>query len=160
MSHNSIRVARFIVIATFAGALVPGATAAVTLSKEIGFAASANATAAVREQCQLQTRIPEAVAANSEQVELVDGEGALDLEISAVHAPGGWIFSGPKWLEVRGQMKSGGEALTFRAKRYSAFDPFAGGTCGILAKISRAIGADIAQWIANPTSDAELGDAK
>jgi hypothetical protein len=161
MARNSTRLARRIVFAALLGALVPvfGA-AAVTVSKELHFAATANVRAEVRDQCQIETRIPEAIAANSDQVELVDGEGTLAVEITAVHAPGGWIFSGPKWVEVKGRLKSEGKTLSFRAKRYSAFDPFSGGTCGILAKISRAIGSDIAQWVGSPTSDAELGDAK
>lgn len=162
MNGNRTRIARHIAIAALLGALIPviSAAAAVTVSKKIDFAAGANPTTAVRNECQLQTRIPEAIAANSDQVELVDGKGALKLEISEVHAPGGWIFSGPKWVEVKGQMTSDGKLLKFRAQRYSAFDPFSGGTCGILAKISRAIGRDIAGWLGNPTPDATLGDAK
>jgi hypothetical protein len=161
MARNSTRLARRIVCAALLGALVPviGA-AAVTVSRELDFAGTANVRAEVRDQCQIETRIPEAIAANSDQVELVDGKGTLAVEITGVHAPGGWIFSGPKWVEVKGRLKSGGKTLSFRAKRYSAFDPFSGGTCGILAKISRAIGSDIAHWVGSPTPDAELGDAK
>ncbi len=161
MTRNNDRTVRHIIIAAVTGALLPVfAATAVTVPREIGFATNSNASDAVREQCQIQTRIPEAIAANSDQVELVDGKGALALEISDVHAPGGWIFSGPKWVEVKGQMKSEGKLLKFRAKRYSAFDPFTGGTCGILAKISRAIGSDIAEWLGSPTPDAALGDAR
>jgi hypothetical protein len=130
--------------------------AAITVPKSIEFGSTATVRSEVRNQCELQTLIPAAIANHSSDVQLVDGKANLSLEISEVHAPGGWIFSGPKWVEVKGSL--GGNS--FRAKRYSAFDPFAGGTCGILAKISRALGADIAGWLQNPAPNAELGDAR
>jgi hypothetical protein len=131
----------------------------VEVPRKIDFVNSASVRAAIREQCNLQTIIPEAIASNASNAELVDGNGNLSLAISAVHAPGGWVFSGPKWLEVTGKLTRGGETYSFRAKRFSAFDPF-GGVCSILNKCGRAIGADIASWLQNPTANAELGDAK
>lgn len=136
--------------------LAPVAIAEVSLSREIPYAESVRVRPAVREKCQLTTRIPEAIAASSEGVDLVEGAGTLKVEIAAVHAPGGGVFSGPKWIELRGSF---GDA-SFRAKRYSATDVFSGGTCGILAKISRALGQDIAGWLDAPSDGAELGDAK
>ncbi len=136
------------------------ALAAVTVPSRIPIAKTATVRQPVREQCRIQTQIPEAIANSSADVQLVEGSANLALEITGVHAPGGWIFSGPKWIEVKGTLTKGGQPLSFRAKRFSAFDPFAGGTCGILAKISRALGADIAAWLANPTPNAEIGDAQ
>ncbi len=132
----------------------------VKVAKTIAYAKNASARQQLRDQCDLQTVIPAAISANSSNVELIDGRGNLRLEITHAHGPGGGAFSGPKWVEVKGSLRSGGKTLSFRAKRYSAFDPFSGGTCGILKKCGRRIGADIAAWLANPTSDAELGDAK
>ena len=86
----------------------------------------------------------------------MNGAGNLSLTISDIQAVGGGVASGPKWVEVKGTYKG----KSFRAKRISVFDPFAGGTCGILAKIARALGADIALWLENPTNNAELGDAR
>jgi len=140
-------------VASFASA------AEVQVPREIGFAESASVRSAIREQCNLQTSISEAIASNASEAELVDGNGNLSLEITAVHGPGGWIFSGPKWVEVTGKLSRGGKTYNFRAKRYSAFNPF-GGVCSILTKCGRAIGSDIATWLQNPTADAELGDAK
>ena len=130
--------------------------AAVTVARQIDYASTATVRSEVRSQCELQTLIPAALANQASDVQLVDGKGQLALEISDVHAPGGWIFSGPKWVEVKGSL--GGKS--FRAKRYSAFDPFSGGTCGILAKIARALGSDIAGWLRDPFDGAELGDAQ
>lgn len=132
----------------------------VTVSREIAYAKTSGVRDKVRSECGLQTLIPAAIAENSSDVELIDGRGNLELEITAAHGPGGGVFSGPKWVEVRGTLRRGGKTLGFRAKRYSATDVFSGGTCGILAKCGRSIGQDIAAWLANPTPDAELGDAK
>ena len=137
---------------------MPGlAIADVTVSKKIPIAKGATVRQDVLEQCEIQTRIPEAIANASEQISLVEGAGSLSVEITDVHSPGGWIFSGPKWVEVKGKLSSG---QGFRAKRYSAFNPFSGGTCGILARISRALGQDVAVWLENPNDGAQLGDAQ
>lgn len=151
-----------LVVVCVATALLPALARAgdVRVSRTIDFAKTAVVRDAVKEQCELQTRIPAEIAKNHDGVALVDGRGDLQLQITDVHAPGGWIFSGPKWLEVRGTLHMGGKELPFRAKRYSAFDPFAGGTCGILAKCARGIGKDIALWLAAPEAGAELGDAQ
>ncbi len=137
--------------------LAPAAVeAAVSVPKRIDYASTATIRQQVRSECELQTQIPEAIAANASDVQLVDGSANLSLEITEVHAPGGWLFSGPKWVEVKGSLGD----KSFRAKRFSAMDPFAGGTCGILAKIARALGGDIALWLQNPVEGAELGDAQ
>jgi hypothetical protein len=154
-----VTVIQAIVCALVLGVPSFASAADVTVSRKIEFAKSASVRSAIQEQCNLQTSIPEAVASNSADAELVDGSGNLNLEITEVHGPGGWIFSGPKWLEVSGKLTRGGKTYSFRAKRYSAFDPF-GGVCSILTKCGRAIGSDIATWLQNPTDGAELGDAK
>jgi hypothetical protein len=137
---------------------LPGlAIASVTVSSQIPIAKGVTVKQKILDQCAIQTKIPAAIGDASEQVSLVEGPGSLKLEISNVHAPGGWVFSGPKWVEVKGKLSSGN---SFRAKRYSVADPFTGGVCGILAKISRALGQDIAAWVENPVDGAELGDAQ
>jgi hypothetical protein len=132
----------------------------VTVSRSIGFAPEASVRQQIVDECRLQTVVPSALADSSGKVELVDGKGDLELVISDVHGPGGGVFSGPKWVEVKGKLRRGGEVLTFRAKRVSVADPFAGGTCGILAKCGRNIGKDIAAWLEAPVSGAEIGDAQ
>ena len=148
---------RALAVAAFAACVPALAVASVTVSNKIPLAKGVSVNQKILDECAIQTRVPEAVANASEQVQLVEGAGSLSLEISSVHAPGGWIFSGPKWLEVKGKLSSG---QSFRAKRFSAMDLFAGGVCGILGKISRVIGEDVAQWLENPNDGAELGDAQ
>lgn len=115
---------------------------------------------AVQDECNLQSSIPAAIVAAAADATLVDGRGDLDLEISGLRGPGGWIFSGAKWVEVSGTLRRGGRSYHFRALRRSVIDPFAGGTCGILAKCGRAIATDLAPWLENPVDGAVLGDAR
>jgi len=161
MPRRVLRRAAHVPALALATCLLPApSAAAVGVPQKIEFAKTAPVPPRVREQCNLQTLIPGAIADHSSDAKLVEGAGDLALEITAVHAPGGWIFSGPKWIEVQGTLRRDGKSLGFRAKRYSAFDPFSGGTCGILAKIARALGSDIAVWLANPSDGVELGDAQ
>lgn len=150
------RLVRFSLLAAVVLFVPATAWGAITVSKKIDYAASAHVVAKVRSECKLQTEIPAAIENNSKDVQLVNGAGTLSLTISDIQALGGGVASGPKWVEVKGTY----QGKSFRAKRISAFAPFAGGTCGILAKIARALGADIALWLENPTHNAELGDAR
>ena len=102
-------------------------------------------------------------------VELVDGAvnrksgRVLEMEITEVHAPGGGAFSGAKWMTVNGNLYDRGKSIgSFRAKRYSTGGAFGGfkGTCAIIGRCSKAIGDDIARWMAAPTPNANLGDAQ
>ena len=147
------RIAVFTALA--AGALVlaalPAAAAeTVKIQRSIPFATNAPVPAAVREQCALQTKVPEFIQqAAGNSVELVDG--ALDrrkgrvlaMEITEVHAPGGGAFSGPKWMSVTGELYDKGKQIgSFRAKRFSTGGAFGGfkGTCAIIGRCTKALG--------------------
>ena len=164
-----------LLIALAAGALVLTALPAVAadttkILRSIPFAPNAPVPPAVRDQCALQTKVPEFVAAAAgSSVELVDGAldrkkgRVLELEITEVHAPGGGGFSGPKWLTVKGELYDKGKQIgSFRAKRFSTGGAFGGfkGTCAIIGRCTKAIGDDIASWLGAPTQNAELGDAR
>jgi hypothetical protein len=61
-------------------------------------------------------------------------------------------------MAVSGKLLDRGKVIgSFRAKRFS--NPIMG-TCGTLARISPAIGQDIAAWLNAPTMDTELGGAR
>jgi hypothetical protein len=147
-----------------------GAADTTKLLRSIPFASEAPVPAAVREQCSLQTKVPEFVAqAAGSSVELVDGAldrkkgRVLEMEITEVHAPGGGAFSGPKWMSVKGELYDKGKLIgSFRAKRYSTGGAFGGfkGTCSIIGRCTKAIGDDIAGWLGAPTQNAQLGDAR
>ena len=147
-----------------------GAAETVKIQRSIPFASTAQVPAAVKESCQLQTKVPEFVSQSAGgSVQLVDGAlnrkvgRVLEMEITEVHAPGGGAFSGPKWLSVKGELYDRGKQIgSFRAKRYTtggAFGAFKG-TCSIIGRCTKAIGEDIAKWLAAPTANAEIGDAR
>jgi len=139
------------------------ASAATQVQRTIPFDVGAGGSEKVRQECQIQTKVPEAVKEFAGDVELVEklnkNGRALELSIMEVHAPGGGPFSGPKWMAVYGKLYEKGKMIgSFRAKRLStgAFR----GTCSTLARCASAIGQDIAHWLQAPSMDAELGDAR
>ena len=153
------------VLVAVALAGVTGARAETTrLSDRVAFADGSGATAAVRDQCGLQTGLPEQVRSYAPDVELVSGKATgrrtLELLIAEVHAPGGGAFSGPKWMTVEATLRENGKTVaTARAKRVTSGGPF-GGTCDQLRKVSRAIASDLGAWVASPSPNAALGDAR
>ena len=165
---------RFFALCVFvAGAVVvaaPPADAAdtVKVQRTIPFASTAQVPAAVRDECQLQTKVPEFLAAAAGgSVELVDGAlnrkagRVLEMEISEVHSPGGGAFSGPKWMTVKGVLFDRGKQIgSFQAKRSSGGGAFAAykGTCAIIGRCAKTLGQDIATWLASPTANAGLGE--
>ena len=158
------RLARF-GIAAFASATLlaaSGALAAVQVPRTIAFAPSAGATGAVQQECQLQTLVPQAIQQAATDAQLVDSPVKsgrwLELSITEVHAPGGGPFSGPKWMTVSGKLHDRGKVVgSFRAKRLTTG---VRSTCGSLAKVATVIGQDIAGWLAAPSMNAEIGDAR
>ncbi len=154
-----------IVALTWAALLIASlAGAATQVQRTIPFDEGAGGSEKVRSECQIQTRVPTAVkefAADVELVDALDKKGrALELSIMEVHAPGGGVFSGPKWMAVYGKLYEKGKMVgSFRAKRLSTGANLRG-TCATLARCAQAIGEDIAQWLQAPSMDAELGDAR
>jgi hypothetical protein len=156
MRPRSLAFALLVPLASAGAAAQP-----IRLADRVEISAASGATAAVREECGLQASLPEYVRAAASDVQLVEGHPqggrVLELNVLEVHAPGGGPFSGPKWLLVSAELKEGGRTVaTARGKRVTA-EPF-GGTCGQLSKVARAIAADLAGWLANPTKGAEIGD--
>lgn len=139
----------------------PAAAERILLADHVSLTGVFGATDAVREQCGLQTLIPELVAAAGPDVQLVEGRPkggrVLELRVAEVHAPGGGPFSGPKWIVVNAELHERGRVVaTARAKRMTTA-PF-GGTCGQLQKVVRAIAVDLGAWLRDPQGSAELGD--
>jgi hypothetical protein len=140
----------------------PAAQAATQIASSIPIAPSAGASGPVQQECQLQTLVPQGIQQAGADVTLVDapakGGRWLELTISEVHAPGGGPFSGPKWMTVSGTLRDRGKVIgSFRAKRISTGPR---STCGSLAKIATVLGQDIAAWLAAPSMNAEIGDAR
>ena len=152
------------VLALTALLVASSALAGVQVARTITFAPSAGASDKVKQECQIQTQVPAAIQQAGTDVQLVDAPNkaarALELAISELHAPGGGLFSGPKWMAVEGKLYEKGKLIgSFRAKRLST-GGMVRGTCATLARCAQAIGQDIAAWLNAPTMDGELGDAR
>lgn len=172
--HRSTVIAVPFALALAAGLLVSAAYAAdkpsVAVSRELEFADSSGVSGKVRSECTLQTRLPQFIkdSATTMTVELVEDIEAttagrvLKIEIVNVIGKGGGAWSGSKSVSVRGELTENGEVIgTFISSRFSGGGAFGGykGTCSILGRCVKAMGADIAAWLSNPTMDARLGDA-
>lgn len=143
----------------------------VTILKKVPFEEPDEIRSAVREECQLQTKLPRFVKKFGEEnnlnVHLVDDlseaqtEHVLKMTITQVHAPGGGAFSGAKWMVGDATLLKNGQRVSgAKSKRYSTGGLFAAykGTCDIVGRCSEAIGEDFATWLTDPTDGARLGD--
>lgn len=167
---HAVALGALVVAAAFAASAPAGAAEPVKIVRSIPFAATAQVPPKVRDSCQLGSKlagfIAESAGANVKVVDAAPGRAAgrvLEMEITEVHAPGGGAFSGPKWMTVKGELFDRGRSIgSFRAKRFTgggAFGAFKG-TCSIIGRCTKALGEDIAKWLAAPTANAELGDAR
>lgn len=121
------------------------------------YAKSAQVRDAVKDECQLDTKLPgfvrEYARANGTDVTLESGTldtkkgKVLMLEITDVSAPGGGPWSGAKSMSVAGKLYDKGKLVgDFTGMRYSGGGFFGGykGTCSIVGRCSKTLGKDIA----------------
>ncbi|MGK0224116.1 MAG: hypothetical protein ACI9ON_003365 [Limisphaerales bacterium] len=136
------------------------------IPETVPFSDFASVPDAVRAECQLGEQVAQFVKRYGKNIEfsdVTDSGKYVEMEITEVFAPGGGVFSGPKWMEVSGTLKENGDDIaSFRAKRFSTGGAFGGfkGTCSIIGRCTKALGKDIATWIKKPVDGAELGDAQ
>jgi len=132
----------------------------IQLSRRATLASGVNVHDKVLEKCEIETTLPQLIAERNSEVTIVEKAGGthLQLRIVDIHAPGGGVFSGPKWITVEGKLLSGKTVKgTFTAKEQSMGTT---GTCGMLHKVMAAMAGDIAAWLNNPSKDSKLGRAR
>lgn len=136
----------------------------VKVLRSIPYSGDAQVRQAVKDQCALQTKLPQYLGEHSDRVELADGPlgqtgRVLELTITNVRTAGGGAFSGPKWITVVGVLRENGREIgNFTAKRIT-MSPFKLTACSATDRCAKALGLDIATWLENPQPDSKLGSA-
>lgn len=111
-------------------------------------------------KCDWNRDLPKLISWKSGRtVEVVDADLAnvegkvLLLSIVKAHTAGGGNMSGPKWGQVRGELRENGVLLgNFNIRRATA-RPFDLAVCKPLDRVAVALAGDIAAWLKNPTID-------
>lgn len=138
-----------------------------TTSQSIPFAEDSGASDDIKNECKFETRLPEYLKKEAKRTfdvvlskePLEDAEGkTLSLIIANMYGLGGGAFSGSKSAIVTGELKENGEVIASMSLRRHSIMGMAPGTCSILKRIAKKMGEDIAEWLEEPTMDAELGD--
>lgn len=86
----------------------------------------------------------------------------LDLRITSALSMGNAFIGHQKSSAAAGTLyENGKKVASFKARRNSMGGAFAGykGSCAVLGRTVKVIGADIAEWLKAPTDGAKLGDA-
>ncbi len=133
------------------------------VDREIPSRDAESADADFRKECDWNATMPSYLVRQSKGRVLAAGEGpsnpTLKLVTQTLHTAGGGMWSGPKWLVVEGTLAEGGNVLgTFEARRQTIRGSLSG--CTTVRELGEAIADDIVEWLAAPTRDAKLGDAK
>lgn len=153
-------------------AAAPAFAHSVQVQSAVPYAEDADIQNKVREECtQLNTQLAEFTQEfareNGIEVQLVEtldtsAEGrVLQMEIVDAVSMGNAFIGHQKYSRVRGVLFENGQQIAdFRGRRNSMGGAFAGykGSCSVLGRTVKALGKDIAQWLANPQDGAQLGD--
>ncbi len=138
--------------------------------KPVSYKADAYIRDAIKEECNLDGKLAQFIeeyAAGQYADIITDGSKApadaqvLTVEIEEVQGGAGGAWSGAKVVKIKGSVTKNGKQLgDFVARRYSGGGVFAAykGTCSILGRCVKALGRDVAEWLAHPTPKAVLGD--
>jgi len=138
--------------------------------KPIDFAKNSYVREAVRNECNLITKLTDFIDQNAaknyakiitDSRSIPKGAEVLTIEIEQVQGGGGGAWSGAKVVLINGKLTKNGKLLgDFKARRYSGGGMFAAykGTCAILGRCVKTLGSDVAKWLSHPTKNAALGD--
>ena len=158
-----------------AAMLAPGFTSASELSlpRPVPFAEDSDIAGNIRRECNLGDKLAEFIAqfadAKGVATRFVASDAApsegrfLAVEIRDALSVGNAFTGHRKSTSVRGRLYEDGQVVgSFRGRRDSMGGMFAGykGSCSVLGRTVKALGQDIAEWLAAPSMDADLGDLK
>lgn len=141
---------------------------AVKVASNIPYAEEDTVSGNVKNECNISLSILEGIENASpgsvEKVESVNSKGPgrnLVMEITDAQSSGNAFIGHRKSVTAKGKLYEGGKLIgSFRANRVSGGGAFGGykGSCAVIHGCGRAIGKDIAAWLASPVEGAKLGD--
>lgn len=147
----------------------PAFAGTVHVQDPVPFSESAYIADNIKAECRMGAQLATSVGSNAGKFgntiefsgELGEQGRVLKLELVEAQSAGN-AFSGHfKSATVRGVLLDDGqEVATVTARRVSRGGAFGGfkGSCDVLERVVTAIGGDLAEWLANPTDNAKLGD--
>ncbi len=154
-----------LLVALFAAPLAE-ADGTLALLKPVGFAEDAIVRDAVRDECQLQTKVPDYIAqaakASPHQIQYtadIDSAGpgrSLTVEIVDIGEFGNAFTGRQKSMTLEGELREGGQVIgSFRARRQTMGGMWGGykGNCSFLHRCAKSLGKDIVKWLNNPGMD-------
>lgn len=153
------------------GAALPGRAThpePIGLRRTIEYDRYAKIPSNIRSKCGLHDAIPQSIADNSEQISLLDAdqpfEGPiLEVVIRSIGAASNGISS-LSTVTIRGRLLREGQVIaSFKSTRQAGesigdrYRNMFSGTCGSFAGAVERLGADVGDFIAEPSMNAELG---
>lgn len=97
----------------------------------------------------------------SDSAATADSGRVLQLEITDAVSSGNAFIGHRKFVAIKGSLWENGEKVaSFDGQRGSGGGVLAGykSSCTVLGRCVKALGKDVASWLANPEDGAELGD--
>lgn len=144
---------------------------AVLVQRPVPFNEDAEVPGAVRRECKLDEQLPDFLAQYARekgitvnfasQVEAGSPGRVLVMEFADVVSDGNAFLGHHKSVTVKGKLYQDGKQLgSFKGRRNSMGGAFGGfkGACSVLGRSVKALGEDIAGWLAAPSEGAQLGD--
>lgn len=144
---------------------------AVLVQRPVPFNQDAEVPGAVRRECKLDEQLPDFLAQYARekgitvnfasQVEAGSPGRALVMEFADVVSDGNAFIGHHKSVTVKGKLYQDGKLVgSFKGRRNSMGGAFGGfkGACSVLGRSVKALGEDIAGWLAAPSEGAQLGD--
>jgi hypothetical protein len=145
----------------------------ITIQKTAPFEKDLAVPAAVRDECQLETKIPdfteEFAKGAFDKIVMADSVSektpgkAVKITITDLAGTRGGIYSGPKFVSIKATLWQDGKVIgTLASSRSTSGGAWGGykGTCSLLGRCAKTLGKDVATWLKEPSMNARAGEAR
>lgn len=146
---------------------------ALSLQKTAPFEEGLAVPDAVKNECQLETKIPDFAQdfakGGFDKIDMVDSASestpgkAVKIIITDVAGARGGVWSGPKYVSIKATLWEDGKVVGTLASRRSTSGGMYGGykgTCSLLGRCAKTLGKDVATWLKKPSMNERIGEAR